>query len=43
MVTVLDTLKAEIGKSEIQSESLMNQKTELEEEKKDLSENLKTT
>ena len=43
MVTVLDTLKAEIGKSEVQSESLTNQKNELEEEKKELSENLKTT
>ena len=43
MVTVLDGLKAEIGKSEIQTESLQKQKTDLEEEKKDLAENLKTT
>ena len=43
MVTVLDGLKAEIGKSEIQAESLQKQKTDLEEEKKDLAENLKTT
>ena len=43
MVTVLDGLKAEIGKSEIQTESLQKQKTDLEEEKKELAENLKTT
>ena len=43
MVTVLDTLKADIGKSEVTTESLQHQKEEFEEEKKELAENLKST
>ena len=43
MVSVLDSLKADIGKSEIATESLQHQKEEFEEEKKELAENLKST